>query len=739
MKKLFLIIGLAWVALAITTITEAADIDAQVDDALGASAFVVKNSSAVQQVRMDSYGRVGGYTAGEVNPRWQLNKDTGGANLAGIGFGPGGATAIDTNIWRKGAYELRTNAYLLLKDTNDGSLELGGGSDYNLGGYLKLVGNTKGGATTSVEVFLQPTKSFDVMEFTGWVRSLRAWGGGGVRVGNTNTDPGWNNLTVDGNTIVGGNLDVTGNTTVTGYIQQIGGGANTSYLGNTVMNYSLDTNLNITSRGGTSGDLILTAAGTGDVKVTTDADTDFNVGTGKLLVQGSNGYVGISAASPPGALLDVGAAGTLGVIRLAGSTSGNVTIQPAATAGTWTLTLPVDDGTVDQVLKTNGAGITSWTTAGGGGTPGGSDTQLQYNNGGAFGGIPELTYDDTAGKLFIQISDKLVICNTFTSAGINAAITALGITGGEVYLPEGTYTISAAVTMLYNNTTLRGAGKGTILQKSAAVYGINLNGMDYITVKDLQIDGASYAGFGIYGLGSTNCILENLYIRSNTYSGIKMDTDSNYFKISNCEITGNSEYGVMLVGTTYGVIANSNISSNTLSGIFVYPATTQYNTISGNIIQGNTQSGIYIQDSYNTISGNVIKGNSPNSDFDNVYLNAATYNTITGNEICNAGGAAVNADGIEINSTSAYNTITGNVIKDNGADAGWNCAIAVEGGDSNVIVGNILKGTGTTGKSIELVTGSDNNQIGGNRLVGTAVNSGTTNGFTVTGTLYYNP
>lgn len=366
MKKLFLIIGLVWVALAITTITEAADISAQLDDALGASAFVVKDSAAASKASVSSLGDVAlrgyvkSYYLTEANPRWELNRDMGGGSLAGIGFGPGGATALDTKIWRKAAYELRTNAYLLLKDTNDGSLELGGGSDYNLGGYLKLVGNTKGGATTSVEVFLQPTKSFDVMEFTGWARSLRAWGGGGVRVGNTNADPGTNNLTVDGNTIVGGNLDVTGNTTVTGYIQQIGGGANTSYLGNTVMNYSLDTNLNITSRGGTSGDLILTAAGSGDVKVTTDADTDFNVGAGKLLVQGSNGYVGIGTT--PGSALDV-----KGTLRLSGSSSGWVGFAPAAAAGAITYTLPSADGTTGQVLSTSGAAVLSWATAGGGG------------------------------------------------------------------------------------------------------------------------------------------------------------------------------------------------------------------------------------------------------------------------------------------------------------------------------------------------------------------------------------
>ena len=57
-------------------------------------------------------------------------------------------------------------------------------------------------------------------------------------------------------------------------------------------------------------------------------------------------------------------------------------------------TLPTTDGTVDQVLKTDGAGNIGFATvSGGGGTPGGSDTQIQYNNAGSFGGASGLVTD----------------------------------------------------------------------------------------------------------------------------------------------------------------------------------------------------------------------------------------------------------------------------------------------------------------------------------------------------------
>lgn len=80
------------------------------------------------------------------------------------------------------------------------------------------------------------------------------------------------------------------------------------------------------------------------------------------------GNVGISAAAP-GAMLQLGTAGTsLGTFRMTGNTSGFVQIQPAAAAGSWTMTLPANDGDNGQVLTTDGSGITSWTTASGGAT-----------------------------------------------------------------------------------------------------------------------------------------------------------------------------------------------------------------------------------------------------------------------------------------------------------------------------------------------------------------------------------
>ena len=62
------------------------------------------------------------------------------------------------------------------------------------------------------------------------------------------------------------------------------------------------------------------------------------------------------------------------------------------TVGTaYTFTLPADDGTPDQYLKTDGSGTTSWAAISI--SPAGSTTQIQYNNAGSLAGATNLTTD----------------------------------------------------------------------------------------------------------------------------------------------------------------------------------------------------------------------------------------------------------------------------------------------------------------------------------------------------------
>ena len=88
-----------------------------------------------------------------------------------------------------------------------------------------------------------------------------------------------------------------------------------------------------------------------------------------------------------------------GDVRFADGDSSNwVAFQgPATVTSNVTWTLPSADGSSNQVLTTNGTGTLSWSTVSG--SPGGSNTQIQFNNSGAFGGSSNLTWDGTNVQL----------------------------------------------------------------------------------------------------------------------------------------------------------------------------------------------------------------------------------------------------------------------------------------------------------------------------------------------------
>ncbi len=88
-------------------------------------------------------------------------------------------------------------------------------------------------------------------------------------------------------------------------------------------------------------------------------------GTAITAVTGT-GAVVLAAAPTFTSSITVGvAAGTTGSILFKGTTSGTITLKSADAAGTYTLTLPTDDGDSGQVLSTNGSGVLSWVSAGG--------------------------------------------------------------------------------------------------------------------------------------------------------------------------------------------------------------------------------------------------------------------------------------------------------------------------------------------------------------------------------------
>jgi hypothetical protein len=137
---------------------------------------------------------------------------------------------------------------------------------------------------------------------------------------------------------------------------------------------------------------------------------------GQVLTSGGTGVPTWTTVTGTGTVTSVGVSGgTTGLTTSGGpvTTSGTITMAgtlAVANGGTGLTTTPAN-GALDigngtgftrttltagsNITITNGAGSISIASTGGSGTPGGSTTQVQYNNAGAFAGSSNLTFDGT--------------------------------------------------------------------------------------------------------------------------------------------------------------------------------------------------------------------------------------------------------------------------------------------------------------------------------------------------------
>ena len=275
-------------------------------------------------------------------------------------------------------------------------------------------------------------------------------------------------------------------------------------------------------------------------------------------------------------------------IRLIHSNNSSYTGFKANSSGTVTYTLPAGDGTANQVLYTNGSAALGWTTASG--SAAGSSTQVQYNQGGAFGATSSLTYDPAAQKL---------------SAPFLAATNSQANEGGEITmsLPTSGSTLATSVTVdIYQNrirffetgSPNKGAyidlsacssSVGTNLLVGSGASGLtSLNGLTSSTQtfatgtsgSDFNISSSTsthtfnipYAGSGATGLVTT---------QTQTIAGSK--TFSSQTIISDTTTSTTTATGAMLIFGGLGVSGQINSVSLVTSGNAVINGNLQFKGI----------------------------------------------------------------------------------------------------------------------------------------------------------------
>jgi hypothetical protein len=234
---------------------------------------------------------------------------------------------------------------------------------------------------------------------------------------------------------------------------------------------------------------IVTAASTtvaGKVELATDAETNTGTDTARAITPSNlEAWTGSAFITTVGTLASPVL--TTPTISATGFTNANHAHTAANSGGT------LDAAAISSGLLANGRIATGtptgskflrddqvWTVPTAAATPGGSDTQVQFNDGGGMGGDAGLTYDKTANKLTILAGSFNTAIDAASDGGAidaRAFRNSAAASDGNVFI--NVYGKAGGVTEIYANSTV------SHLRANGLVTAINNDGVDL----DTQIKG----------------------------------------------------------------------------------------------------------------------------------------------------------------------------------------------------------------------------------------------------------
>lgn len=200
-------------------------------------------------------------------------------------------------------------------------------------------------------------------------------------------------------------------------------------------------------------------------------------------------------------------------------------------------------------LQTDGLGQLTWAAGGNGGsgngTPGGSNTQVQFNNAGEFGGDAGFTYDQTTNILAVQQVNSNFVGN-LTGTADNA------VTAGTV--TQGTQSNIVAVGTLVNLNVTGAVTAGSFVGDAGNLS--NIPAANLVGSVPLAINVSANAQPNITSVGN----LTSLTVTGNTTSANL--NSANRISGGNLFITGNASIAGNVSITTGNFVANGNVALN---------------------------------------------------------------------------------------------------------------------------------------------------------------------------------
>ncbi len=307
-----------------------------------------------------------------------------------------------------------------------------------------------------------------------------------------------------------------------------------------------------------------------------------------------------------------------------------------------------------------------------------------------------------------------IATGTADQTTINSALSDANPAGslkknGKVYLFPGTYTANASIS-IPNNTSLAGAGNGTIIQfanmagaTDSLIENSDASGGTGVVVRDMKLDGRSdlnttgaLDGVHFTSVGSTSAsraggAITSVQATRFNEAGILLDSSFNNTLIGNT--TSSSLTGLALLSSDSNSLSGNIANNNTIWGFTISDSAN--NAITGNTASNNSNAGFAIASGS---SANTITGNTANGNLYGIALDGSSNNVITGNTTADNGGTTTN-NGYYL-SSSSNNTITSNIITDSSHSTS-NFAINVSNTSST---GNYLSNNNLGGGSINTPT-----------------------------------
>lgn len=288
------------------------------------------------------------------------------------------------------------------------------------------------------------------------------------------------------------------------------------------------TSVSVVTANGFAGS-VATATTTPAITLTTTINAPILAGNGTAISAATttgSGTTAVLATAPvfPTTITVGAASGATGSILLKGTTSGTVTVKTADAAGTWTLTLPTDDGDNGEVLTTNGSGVTSWEAA-------------------PAAALVVGTTTITSGTTTRVLYDNAGVLGEYTISGSgNVAMTT-----SPVFTTPDLGTPSALV-----GTNITGTAAGLSIGGTAAVG-------TAVTVADETTDTSCFITFVTAATGNLG-VKSNTNMTFNSNTGVATLASS---VLTTTDINGGTIDGVTIGGASAGAITGTTITANT--------------------------------------------------------------------------------------------------------------------------------------------------------------------------------